>query len=127
MSEFQAQDIIYNEKKRGPTQTSLDHFIKRVGLNAARSQNLYYQHQAGVRLQLALCLLLLALLQLCRLPPPLPLQVRNSSCLFTLYQPLYARCCPVLFKVLFCKVKNVFIFYVCFLHIICVKSIINQL
>ena len=34
----------------------------------------------------------------------------------------------VLFKVLYCKIKNVFfIFCVCFLCIICVKSIINLL
>ena len=111
MSWFQAQDIIHDEKKRGTTQTSLDHFIKRVVLNPARSQNLCYQHQAGVELELALCLLLLTLLQLCRRPPPLPLQVGNSSCLFTLYQPLFARCCPVLFRVLFRKVKMFSLFF----------------
>ena len=34
----------------------------------------------------------------------------------------------VLFKVLFCKIKNVFfIFCVCVLYIICVKGIINLL
>ena len=32
----------------------------------------------------------------------------------------------VLFKVLYCKIKNV-LFFVCFLCIICVKSIINLL
>ena len=37
-------------------------------------------------------------------------------------------CTTVLFKVLYCKIKNVFfIFCVCFLFIICVKSIINLL
>ena len=46
-----------------------------------------------MKLPLALCLLLLMILQLCHLPPPLPPPVGNSSCLFTWYQFLYASCC----------------------------------
>ena len=42
---------------------------------------------------LALCLLLLMILQLYHLPPPLPSLVSNSSCLFTGCWPLYVSCC----------------------------------
>ena len=77
-------------------------------------------------IQLALGLLLLMILQLYHLPPPLPPPVSNSYCLFTQCQPapvcqlLY--CTTVLFKVLYCKIKNVFfIFYVClfFMYYLC--------
>ena len=40
-------------------------------------------------MQLALHILLLTILQLYHLSPPLPTSVSNSSCLFTLCQPLY--------------------------------------
>ena len=57
--------------------------------------------------------------------------ISSSSCLFTRCQPLYASCCTytsILFKVLYCKIKNVFfIFSVCALCVICVKSILNLL
>ena len=56
----------------------------------------------------------------------------NSFCLFTQCQSLYASKplyqTTVLFKVLHCKIKKVFfLFRICFLYIICVKSIINLL
>ena len=54
-------------------------------------------HVSGIHChgQLALRFLLLMILQLSHLPPPLPPPASNSSCLFTLCQPLYASCCPV--------------------------------
>ena len=89
--------VIYDEKKRATTQTSLYSFFKRlIELNPARNQNPCHQRQAKVKLQLALCLLLLVILQLYHLPPPLPPPVSNSSCLFTEGQPLYASCCTIL-------------------------------
>ena len=45
-----------------------------------------------MKLQLAVCLLLLTFLQLYHLSPPLPPPVSDSSCLFTPYHPLYASC-----------------------------------
>ena len=98
---IQCYRVIYDEKKRATTQTSLDHFFKEgIGssneLSPARNQNLCHQRQAWVKLQLALRLLLLTILQLYHLPPPLPPPVSNSSCLFTRSQPLYASCCTVL-------------------------------
>ena len=74
-------------------------------------------------MQLALCLLLLMILQLYHLPPPLPSPLINSSFLFTRYQSLYASCCTVLFRVLYCEIKNVvFIFCICFfMYCLCEK------
>ena len=48
-----------------------------------------FQHQVWVKLQLALSLLLLTILQLYRLSPPLPPVVSNSACLFTRWQPVW--------------------------------------
>ena len=74
-------------------------------------------------MQLALCLLLLMILQLYHLPPPLPSPLINSSFLFTRYQSLYASCCTVLFRVLYCEVTHVvFIFCICiFMYCLCDK------
>ena len=92
--------------------------------NFQRWECAFHHCQVWVKLQLALCLLLLMILQLYHLPPPLPPPVSNSSCLFTWCQPLYASCCTVLFS--YCMIKKCFLFLcVCFLCIICVKSIIN--
>ena len=87
-----------------------------IGLNPARNQTLCHQRQAWVKLQLALRLLLLTILQLYHLPPPLPPPVSNSSCLFTRCQPLYASCCSVLlYFSRYCTVrlKMFSLFFVC--------------
>ena len=74
----------------------------------ARNQNLCHQCQAWAKLQLALCLLLLTILRLCHHPALPSPPVSNSSCLFPRCQPLCASyCTTVLFKVLYCKIKNV--------------------
>ena len=89
--------VIYDKKKRATTQTSLDRFFRRVDrIESSKEPEPVLQHQAWVRLQLALHLLLLMVLQLYHLPPPSPPPVSNSSCLFTRCQPLYASCCTVL-------------------------------
>ena len=74
-------------------------------MNPARNQNPSHQCQPWVKSQLALCLLLLMILQLHHLPPPLPPPVSNSSHPSTPCQPLYASSCTV--------------------YIIYVKSVIN--
>ena len=63
--------------------------------------------------------------QLYHLPPPSPPPVSNSSWLLTRCQLLY--CTTVLFKILYCNIKNVLFVVLTFLCIICVKSIINLL
>ena len=120
--------ILYDKKKRATTQTSLDPFFKRVDRTESGKEPEPVPSTSGVS-EISLCLLLLTILQLYHLPPPLPPPVSNSSCLFTRCQPLCGSCCTtVLFKVLYCEIKNVFfIFCVCFLCIVCVKSIINLL
>ena len=99
-----------------------------------RMSNHVLVHVSGVHchMQLALCLLLLTILQLYHLPPPLPPPVSNSSCLFTGCQPLDASCCTVLLYfprdcTVRLKVFSLFFVFVCFSCIICVKSIINLL
>ena len=92
----------------------------------------FHPCKAWVKVQLALRLLLLTILQLYHLPPPLPPPVSNSSCLFTRCQPLYASSCTVLlYFSRYCTVRlkmlSLFFVFVCFLCIICVKSIINLL
>ena len=65
------------------------------------AKHAFHQYQAWVKLQLALCLLLLMTLQLYHLPPPL-YSVSNSSGLFTQCQLLCY--ITVHFKVLYCKI-----------------------
>ena len=50
----------------------------------------FHPRQAWVKLQLALCFLLLVILQVYHFPSPFPPPVSNSSCLFTQCQLLYA-------------------------------------
>ena len=91
--------------------------------NFQRCERAFHQHQAWVKLQLGLCLLLLTILQLYHLPPPLPPPISNSSCLFTRFQPLYASCCTVLFS--YCTIKNVsFIFCLFVLYVLFVWKVL---
>ena len=82
-------------------------------------------HKEWVKLQLALHLLLLMILQLYHLPPPLPPPASNSSCLFTRCQPLYASCYTVLlYFSRYCTVRvKMFIFCIClfFMYFLCEK------
>ena len=56
-------------------------------MNFQRCEHVFQQCQAWVKLQLALCFLLLMILQLYHLPPPLPPPITNSSCLFNPCMP----------------------------------------
>jgi len=86
-----------------------------------------YQCREWVRVQPAVHLLLLSILQLCHLPPPLPFPVRNSPCLFAQCQYLCANCCSVLlyFSRYWTVRLKMLIFCVYILCIICMKSVIN--
>ena len=42
-NEIQCYYVIYDEKKRATTQTSLDHFLKKIELNPTRNQNVCHQ------------------------------------------------------------------------------------
>ena len=98
-------------------------------LNPARNQNLCHQRQVGVKLQLALRLMLLTILQLCHLPPPPhPRSVTLLACSLDAspYVPtviLYY--CT--FKVQYCKIKKCFLYFCGFFYVLFVKSIINLL
>ena len=62
----------------------------------ARNKSLCHQYRVWVKFQLVLHILLMMILQLYHLPPPFPLPVSNSSCLYPRCQPLYVSCCTVL-------------------------------
>ena len=90
---IQCYRVIYDEKKRATTQTSLDCFFKRVERIESSKEPEPVPSNSGVSSlpsnaiklrseQLALQLLLLMILQLYHLPPLLPPPVSNSSCLF---------------------------------------------
>ena len=66
-------------------------------MNPAKNQKLCHQHQAWVKVQPALHLLLLTILQLCHFPQLLPPLISNLSCLLTPCQLLY--CPTIIFRV----------------------------
>ena len=76
--------------------------------------------------EIAACppLLLLMKLQPYHLAPPLPPPVSNSSCLLVQCQPIFQLLyrTTVLFKVLCCRIKNVFLIFLClfFIYHLCV-------
>ena len=75
-------------------------------------------------MQLVLHNLLPMILQLCPLPPPLPLPVSHPSCLFTWCQPLYASCFTVLLLYFsrYCTIRVKMFYFLCF-YVLHVKSI----
>ena len=85
------RDMFEKNSLRNTTAIAL-HTNLQVG-TFQQCERMFHQHQAWVKLQLALHLLLLMLLQLYHLPPPLAPLVSNCSCLFTQCQSLYASCC----------------------------------
>ena len=125
---IQCYRVIYDEKKRATTQTSLDYFFKRVDRIESSKEPELVPSTSGVS-EIAACPPSPIADNPSALPCPTPSltpPISNSSCLFTLCQPLYASCCRtiVLFKVLCCKILNVFfIFCVClfFIYYLCEK------
>jgi len=93
-------------------------------VNHQRCERAFRQRQVWVKTQLALHNLLLTILQLCPLPPPLPLPVSHPSCLFTWCQPLYASCFTVLLLYFSrcCTIRVKTFYFLCF-YVLHVKSI----
>ena len=74
------------------------------------------------------CLLLLNILQFYHRSPPIRPPVSNSSCLFIQCQPLYVSCYTVLlYFSRYCTIRLQMFYFLFFLCIICVKSIMNLL
>ena len=98
-------------------------FQRCLHLVPARNQNLCHQRQVWVKLQLALHLLLLTILQIYHLPPLLPPAISNSSCLFTRCQPLDASCCTVLlYFPRYCTIKLKMLYFLFFkMYYLCEK------
>ena len=129
---IQCYRVIYDEKKRATTQASLDRFFKRVDRIESSKEPEPGPSTSGVS-EIAPC----PLSPIADNPSALPSPTSSPSSSQELSWPVHsmpASVCQllyhttVLFKVLYCKIKNVFfIFCVCFLCIICVKSIINLL
>ena len=90
-------------KKKKKDWVHLQHMNLQVA-NFQRCKRAFHQCQAWAKWQLALCLLLLTVLQLYLLSPPLPPPASKSSCLFTRCQPLYASCCILCFSK-YCTVR----------------------
>ncbi|KAJ8792345.1 hypothetical protein J1605_019901 [Eschrichtius robustus] len=94
---IQCYRVIYDEKKRATTQTSLDHFFKRVDRIESSKEPEPVPSGSGVS-EIAACSPSPIAEDPSALPspPPRPPPVSNSSCLFTRCQPLDASCCTVL-------------------------------
>ena len=105
-------------RERATTQTSLDHFFKRVDRIESNKGAEPVPSSARVR-ELAACPQPPIAEGPSALPSPPPLSpppVSYSSYTFTLCQPLYASYYTLFFKVLYCKILNA-LFSVCFLCI----------
>ena len=89
--------VVYDEDKRDSTQTSLDHFFKRVDRIESSKEPEPVPSASGTN-EIAVCPLSPVVDDPSALPCPVPLlpAVRNSSHLFTRCQPLYASSCAVL-------------------------------
>ena len=96
------------------------------GGQLSKIQTAFHQRQMWATSQLVLHLLSLMTLQLYRLSPPLLPPVSNPSCLFTGFSP----CVPAAVlnsRSWTIRLEMSSLFFVCFLCIICVKTIINLL
>ena len=89
--------VVYDEDKRDNTQTSLDHFFKRVDRIESSKEPEPVPSTSGVS-EAAACPPPPTAADPSALPSPVPLlpAVRNSSHLFTRSQPLCASSCAVL-------------------------------
>ena len=96
-------ETIWSKKKKKRFWVHPQHMNLQIA-NFQRCKRAFHQCQAWVKRQLALCLLLLTVLQLYLLPPPLPPPASKSSCLFTWCQPLYASFCILCFSK-YCTVR----------------------
>ena len=99
-------------------------------VNFQRCEHVFHRCQVWVKLQLAIHLLLLMILQLYHLPPLLCPPVSNSSCLFTRCQPLCASCCTgLLYFSRYCTIRlKMLSLFLClsFMYYLC-KNITNLL
>ena len=117
--------VIYDEKKKkkATTQTSLNHFFKRVERIVSNKEPEPVPSTSGMS-DTSTCPLSSIADDPSALPTPTS-SISNSSCLFTWCHPLCASCYTMLlyFSRLYYKIKNVFfIFCVWFLCIIYVKN-----
>ena len=128
---IQCYRVIYDEKKRLTTQTSLDRFFKRVDRIESSKEPEPVPSTSGVR-EMAACPPSL-IVTIVDDPSALPSPTSSPSSSQQLFLPVHSMpapvcqpsyCTTVLFKVLYCKMKNVFfIFCVClfFMYYLCEK------
>ena len=121
---IRSQNMIYRVSSYIPTFKLRMFKDAEMHLLWAKNQNLGHPFQVWVKLQLALHLLLLKILQLHQLSPPLlpPMTLPDRSLNASpASQLLY--CAAVLIKVLCCKIRNSFNL-LCFLAILCVWNVL---
>lgn len=116
----QCSRVIYDERKRATTQTSLDRFFKRVDRVEYSREPEPGPSVSGVSEIAASPPSPLLTIHL-YLPPRLPPPVRSSVHL--MLDPVHQLldCTTVLSKVLYCKIKNVLFLCLFFMHYLCVK------
>ena len=121
---IQGYNIIYKEKKRVmSTQTSLNHFFKRVdGIESSKEPEHVASTSCVMKLQLLLGLLLLMILQRYYLPLPLTPPVDSFLPVHSMPAPVcqLLYCTTVLFKVLYCMILNI-LFFMFFMYYLCEK------
>ena len=118
-SRSECNPVLWWEKKRATTWSSLDHFFQKVDRIDSSKEPELVPSTSG-RSEIAACPYLqsLMIIQLYHLSPPLLPLVSNSSCLFTPWcQTRYASCCIVLlYFSRYCTVRLkifYFLFYLC--------------
>ena len=129
-SAIQWYHVIYDEKKRSTTQTSLGHFFKRVDRIEPSKEPESMPSMSGMSKRAARPLPPIADGLLALSSPTF--SPASSQQLFLPVQSVPAPVCQLLYwitvlsKVLYCKIKNIiFIFCICFLYV-CMKSIISH-
>ena len=119
---IQCYHVIYDEIKKATTQISLDHFFKRVDRIESSKEPEPVPSTSGMS-EIAAC----PPSPIADNPSARPSPTSSPSSSQQLFLPVHSMpapvcqllyCTTVLFKVLYCNIKNIFLIFVCFLCVI---------